>query len=448
MKSDSAPNSSSTKSRIPEVFRTLRYRNFRLFFGGQLISLVGTWMQQLAVTWLVYRLTNSAFILGMVGFLSQLPSFLLTSVAGVFADRFNRHRMVIITQALAMVQASILAILTLTGTITITEIVVLMIFLGCINAFDIPIRQSFLLEMVENKEDLGNAIAINSSMFNGARLLGPSIAGLFIAALGEGLCFLLNAVSFIAVIVALLAMKIKQRVRIAPKHGVLKGYKEGLRYVTGFAPIRYILLQLAIVSFMGMPYAVLMPIFAGQILHGGANTLGFLMGAIGIGAFTGAIFLASRKNALGLGKWIPIASAIFGTALAVFSFSTNQLVSIMILPFVGFGMMVQMAASNTMVQTISDDDKRGRVMSFYTMAFAGTMPFGSLFAGSLASRIGAPHTLLISGIVCIIGALFFTTKLQLIRKEIRPIYRKIGILPDLPSTLEDSGPIAITPETH
>ena len=283
-------------------------------------------------------------------------------------------------------------------------------------------------------------------MFNGARLLGPSIAGLFIAAIGEGLCFLLNAVSFIAVIAALFAMKIKKRERPASKHGVLKGYKEGLKYVVTFAPIRYILLQLALISFMGMPYSVLMPIFAGEILHGGANTLGFLVGAIGIGALTGAIFLASRKSALGLGKWIPIASTIFGTSLAVFSFSTVQWISISILPFVGFGMMVQMAASNTMVQTVSDDDKRGRVMSFYTMAFAGTMPFGSLFAGMLASKIGSPHTLLISGIVCVMGAIFFTSKLELIRKEIRPIYRKIGILPNVPDSLDEPGALIVSPE--
>ncbi|MFI5253064.1 MAG: MFS transporter [Bacteroidota bacterium] len=446
MKSTSEPSRGNGDAGITHIFRTLRYRNFRLFFGGQLISLVGTWMQQLAVTWLVYRLTNSAFLLGAVGFISQLPSFLLTTFAGVLADRFNRHRMVIMTQVLAMIQATILAVLTLTGVITIWEIVALMIFLGCINAFDIPTRQSFLLEMVENKEDLGNAIALNSSMFNGARLLGPSIAGLVIAAIGEGLCFLLNALSFIAVIAALLAMKLPIREKPKPRHGVLKGFKEGLRYVATFTPIKYILMNLALVSFMGMPYVVLMPIFAKDILHGGPNTLGFLMGAIGVGALSGAVFLASRKSAVGLGKWIPIAATIFGTGLGVFSFSHFQWLSLMVLPFVGFGMMVQMAASNTMLQTIVDDDKRGRVMSFYTMAFAGTMPFGSLFAGSLASKIGAPHTLLISGVACIVGAIFFATKLPEIRKEIRPIYRKIGLIPNIPDSYEDPTPVSLPPE--
>jgi MFS family permease len=446
MKSESKGLPGNDGRRFSGIFRTLRYRNFRLFFGGQLISLVGTWMQQLAVTWLVYRLTGSAFLLGTIGFISQLPSFLLSTFAGVLADRFNRHRMVIVTQILAMVQATILAILTLTGAITVWEIVVLMVILGCINAFDIPARQSFLLEMVENKEDLGNAIALNSSMFNGARLLGPSIAGLVIAAIGEGLCFLLNAVSFIAVILALLSMKIPKKEKPAASHGVLKGFKEGIHYVWTFAPIKYILIQLALVSFMGMPYAVLMPIFAGEILHGGPHTLGFLMGAIGVGALAGAVFLASRKSAVGLGKWIPIGSTIFGTTLAVFSFSTYQWISISLLPFVGFGMMVQMASSNTMLQTIVDDDKRGRVMSFYTLAFMGTMPFGSLFAGSIASKIGAPHTLLISGIACIIGALFFTTKLPMIRNEIRPIYRKIGLIPNLPDSYEDPSPVTMQPE--
>jgi predicted MFS family arabinose efflux permease len=269
-----------------------------------------------------------------------------------------------------------------------------------------------------------------------------------IAAIGEGLCFLLNAVSFIAVILALLAMKIPKKEKPSAKHGVLKGYKEGIRYVYTFAPIKYILIQLALVSFMGMPYAVLMPIFARDILHGGPHTLGFLMGAIGIGALAGAAFLASRKSAVGLGKWIPIASTMFGTGLAVFSFSTVQWISIGLLPFVGFGMMVQMASCNTMLQTIADDDKRGRVMSFYTLAFSGTMPFGSLFGGTIASKIGAPHTLLISGIVCIIGALFFVTKLPMIRKEIRPIYRKIGLIPNLPDSYEDPTPINPAPEAE
>ncbi|MGA2622926.1 MAG: MFS transporter [Bacteroidota bacterium] len=428
------------------TFRALRFRNYRLFFGGQLISLIGTWMQQIAVTWLVYRLTNSAFLLGAVGFAGQMPIFIVTPFAGVFADRLNRHRILVATQTLSMVQATILAILTLTGNIQIIHIFLLSIFLGLINAFDNPTRQSFVLEMIENKEDLGNAIALNSSMFNSARLLGPSIAGIVIAAIGEGLCFLLNALSFVAVIIALLAMRIAPRERKQESHGVLEGFKEGFNYAFGFAPIKYILLLLALVSVMGMPYAVLMPIFARDILHGGPRTLGFLMGATGMGAVTGAIFLASRKSVAGLSRWIPTAASIFGTGLIAFSFSRSLWLSMGLLYVVGFGMMVQMASSNSILQTISDDDKRGRVMSFYAMAFMGMAPFGSLLAGSLASFIGAPTTLMISGICCIIGATVFAAKLPMLREKIRPIYMKIGIIPEVSSGIQAAAQLTVPPE--
>jgi len=412
------------------IFRTLRYRNYRLFFGGQLISLVGTWMQQVAVTWLVYRLTNSTFLLGVVGFWGQLPSLLMSSFAGVLADRFNKHRIIIITQTLAMLQASLLAFLTLTGNIAVWHVIALTTFLGVVNAFDMPTRQSFVLEMVEKKEDLPNAIALNSSMFNSARLIGPTLAGILIASIGEGMCFLLNALSFVAVILALLSMKLPKRERAAfSQGGMLHGYREGIRYVFSFKPIKYILLLLALVSFMGMPYTVLMPVYARDILHGGPQTLGFLMGASGLGALIGAFYLASRKSVRGLGKWIPSAASIFGAGLVAFSISRSQWLSIVLLFFIGFGMIVQMASSNTLLQTIADDDKRGRVMSFYTTAFMGMTPFGSLFAGSLASKIGAPITLMISGIACAIGAAAFASKLGVIREEIRPIYVKIGIIP-------------------
>jgi MFS family permease len=421
---------------VKRIFRTLRYRNYRLFFSGQLISLIGTWMQQVAVIWLVYRMTNSAFLLGLVGFGAQIPMFLLSPFAGVIADRFNRHRIIIVTQSLAMLQATILTVLMYTGSITIWQIIILMIFLGCINAFDMPTRQSFVLEMVENKEDLGNAIALNSSMFNGARLLGPSIAGIMIATVGEAACFLLNAISFIAVIAALLAMRLPKKKRILTSHSVMEGFKEGFRYVYSFRPIRYILLLLAVVSIVGIPFTVLMPIFAKDILHGGPHTLGFLMGAHGVGALIGAFTLASRKSVRGLAKWIGIAAIIFGTSLCAFSLSQIQLVSMLLLMFAGFGMMVQMASSNTILQTISDDDKRGRVISFYTIAFAGMTPFGSLLAGSMASMAGAPATILVSGIICVIAALIFYSKLPVLRKEIRPIYMKIGIIEDLPPEFE------------
>jgi MFS family permease len=341
----------------------------------------------------------------------------------------NRHKIVIATQIFSMVQASILAALTLTGTIAVWHIVTLSVVLGIINAVDIPARQSFLLEMIEKKEDLGNAIALNSSMFNGARLIGPSIAGFVIAAVGEGICFLLNAVSFIGVLMALLAMNIPKREQKSPALGVMQGFKEGLRYAFGLPPIKYILLLLALISMMGMPYTVLMPIITKDILHGGAQTLGFLMGSIGVGALTGALYLASRKNVLGLSRWIGIAAGIFGVGLVGFSLSSFLWLSMALLFVTGFGMMVQIASSNTILQTIVDDDKRGRVMSLYTMSFMGMAPFGSLLAGSLASKIGAPHTLLISGIVCLLAAALFWIKLPVLRKAIRPIYVRIGIIP-------------------
>jgi MFS family permease len=433
-------------NRFKSIFRTLRYRNYRLFFGGQLISLIGTWMQQIAMTWLVYRLTNSPLLLGVVGFASQMPTFLLSPFAGVLADRMNPHRIIITTQTLAMIQAAVLAILTLTGNISVWQIISLSVFLGLVNAFDIPARQTFVLEMIENKEDLGNAIALNSSMFNGARLIGPSIAGMLLVVIGEGMCFLLNAVSFIAVIAALLAMKLPERKQHTHSNGVVRGLKEGFSYAFGFASIRYILLLVALVSAMGMPYTVLMPVFAKDILEGGPHTLGFLMGATGVGAMTGALYLASRKTVVGLGRWIAIAAAIFGVGLIGFSFARVLWLSMGLLFVTGFGMMTQMASCNTILQTIVEDDKRGRVMSFYTMAFMGMAPLGSLLAGSLASKIGAPHTLLISGILCIIGAAMFATKLPVLRKEIRPIYMKIGIIPQVSSGIESAAELTMPPE--
>ncbi len=433
---------SSSPNGFRLIFRTLRYRNYRLFFCGQLVSLVGTWMQATALSWLVYRLTNSAFLLGIVGFTSQMPAFLVSPLAGVFADRFNRQRMVIATQILAMLQASILAVLTLTGIVTVWHILGLSLMLGTINAIDIPTRQSFLLELVEQREDLGNAIALNSSMFNGARLIGPSIAGLVIAEVGEGMCFLLNALSFIAVIAALLAMKIHNGEKERDTKGVLEGFKEGVSYAFGFAPIKAILLLLGLVSLMGMPYTVLMPIVAGEILHGGPHTLGFLMGAIGVGALSGALYLASRKTVVGLAKWIPTAAGIFSVGIIAFSFSRELILSITLLFVAGFGLMVQMASSNTILQTISDDDKRGRVMSFYTMAFMGMAPFGSLLSGSIASSIGVQATLMINGFICFIGALLFARNLPFLRTKIRPIYIKKGIIPEVSSGIQSASQLA------
>ena len=413
------------------IFRALRYRNYRLFFSGQIISLIGTWMQQIALSWLVYRLTNSVFLLGIVGFISQLPALFLTPLAGVVADRHNRHRILVATQILLMIQAFILSALVLTNSIVIWHIMVLSIFLGLVNAFDIPIRQAFTVDMVEKREDLGNAIALNSSMVNMARLVGPSIAGILIAVAGEGICFLLNGISYLAVIASLFAMQITPRETKRPATHVLHELKEGFRYAFGFMPIRSILLLLATVSLMGVPYQVLMPVFAKDIFHGGPRILGFLMAMSGIGALMGTVYLAMRKSVLGLGKIIARTAALFGLGVIIFSFSRVLWFSMLVILVSGFGMMVQMASSNTVLQTIVDEDKRGRIMSFYTMAFMGMMPFGSLLAGSLASKIGAPFTLLIGGICCIIGALVFAKNLPALKEEIRPIYAEKGIIPEV-----------------
>jgi MFS family permease len=385
-------------------------------------------MQQIAMNWLIYRLTESAFLLGVIGFTSRLPTFLFAPLAGVLVDRWSRHRLLVITQALSMVQAMILAGLVLTSLVAVWHVILLSLFLGLINALDVPTRQSLVIDMIERKEDLGNAIALNSSIVNGARLVGPSIAGLLIATLGEGICFLLNGLSFIAVIAALLAMRIPPQKREIRTRNVLKGLKEGFSYAFGFGPIRAILLLLALVSLMGMPYSVLMPVFAEKILKGGPQTFGFLLAATGVGAVSGSLYLASRKTVLGLGRVIVISAILFGVALMGFSLSRVFWLSMFTLLLAGCGMMVQMASSNTILQTVVEEDKRGRVMSFYTMAFMGMVPFGSLFSGAFAERIGAPLTVLIGGIACVLGGLLFARKLPEIRNLVRPIYIEKGII--------------------
>ena len=414
------------------MVRALRHRNYRLFFAGQSISLIGTWMTRIATSWLVYRLTGSALLLGLVGFAGQIPSFLLAPLAGVLIDRWNRHRLLVATQVLAMLQSAALAALALSGVITIWHVLALSLFQGLINAFDMPARQAFVVEMVDRREDLANAIALNSSMVKAARLLGPSIGGVVIAAVGEGWCFFGDAVSYLAVIASLLLMRVAPRPRRAvAETRVLHELRAGWVYVAGSPAIRSILLLLALVSLVGMPYTVLMPVFASTILHGGPHTLGFLMAATGVGALLGAVFLANRRSVLGLGKVIPAMAALFGFGLIGFSLSRWLWLSIPLLLATGLGFMVQMAASNTLLQTLVDDDKRGRVMSFYTMAFMGTAPFGSLVAGALASRIGAPHTLLLGGAACIVAALWFASQLPGLRETVRPIYVQLGILPEV-----------------
>jgi len=428
MRKNVVKNASNEPTGLRNIFRSLRYKNYRLFFGGQTLSLIGTWIQRITIPWLIYRQTDSVFLLGFVGFAGQLPTFILAPFTGVLTDRWNRYRILIITQILAMVEALVLALLYFTGNIEVWNILLLSILLGCVNALDTPARQSFVFELVDDKKDIGNAIALNSSMVNSARLIGPSIAGILIASLGEGICFLINGLSYIFVIGSLLLMKVKPQVPNKKKPDIFNEMKEGFKYTFGFVPIKYIILLLALVSLMGMPYSVLMPVFAKDIFHGGPYIYGFLVGASGVGALMGAFYLAAKKTVLGLEKIIPLAAGIFGLGLVAFSLSHVFALSMILMVATGMGMMMQMACCNTILQTITEDDKRGRVMSFYTMAFMGTAPFGSLLAGGMASWIGAPHTLLVGGITCIIGALLFASKLPVILKNIRPIYQPLGIM--------------------
>ncbi len=428
-------------SKLNLILRAFKYRNYRLFFGGQGISLIGTWMQNIAMSWLVYRLTGSALLLGVVGFASQIPAFILSPVAGVAADRYNRHKILLLTQTLAMCQAFALAFLVLTGRVEVWHIIVLSSFLGLVNAFDVPARQSFVVELIEKKEDFGNAIALNSSMFNSARLIGPSIAGVLIGLMGEGMCFLLNGVSYLAVLGALLAMNVPARKREAAGIPVLRRFKEGFDYTFGFAPIRYIILLLALTSLTGMPYTVLMPVFVKEILRGGPGTLGFLMACSGVGALTAALTLASRRNVAGLEKRIPLAGSIFGTGLIALSLSRSFPAAAACIAVASFGMITQMAVSNTIIQTVVDDDKRGRVMAFYALAFMGMAPFGSLSAGWLASRIGAPHTIMLSGILSITGAMIFLSRLPELHRKVRPVYERLGIAPRIAAGLESTTPM-------
>lgn len=415
-----------------DALRALRHRNFRLFFSGQSLSLIGTWMTRLATSWLVYRLTGSSLLLGVVTFAGQIPTFLLGPVAGVWADRWERRRVLLVTQFLAALQSLALAGLTLSGRITIPELIWLSVFQGLINAFDMPARQSFLVQMVGGRADLSNAIALNSTMVNGARLLGPALAGFVIAAVGEGYCFLIDGVSYFAVIGSLLAMNVERETLSRPGSSMLAQLLEGWSYVSSFAPIRTVLLLFAIISFMGVPYMVLMPVFATDVLHGGAHTLGFLMGAAGVGSVISALRLAARKSVRGLYRVIPTVAALLGGGLIAFSLSRNFWLSLALMGVTGFGMMQCTAASNTVIQTIVDDDKRGRVMSYYMMAYMGAGPLGSLLAGSLASAIGAPRTVLVCGIGCLAGAAWFWAQLPKLRPVIRPIYERLGILPVVP----------------
>jgi MFS family permease len=460
---------SGTLGLVAHTFRALGQRNYLLYFIGQLISLVGTWMQFIALPWLVLsfypgvtsvlRFTfhwnyhyiwphipsdlsvslSAPLLLGVVGFSGQIPGFLLSPFGGLVADRFNRRRILLVTQSLSMVQAFVLAGLVLSGHLRampaiygILDVLALSAFGGIINAFDMPTRQAFVVEMTQDKEVLGNAIALNSSMFNGARLFGPAIAGLLIAKFGTGWCFFINGASFIAVLACILAMRIPYRHIQRSGVSFLSNVMDGVRYSVGSPPIKYTIALLFFISLVGMPYGVLLPVIVKTILHGGPRTLGFLVGASGIGALIGALFLAARRSVLGLGKWIPVATTMFGLSLVAFAFSRNMWLSCGILAITGFGMIVQMAASNTIIQTVVDEDKRGRVMSLYTMSFLGAAPFGSLLAGIAANKIGPPLTVAIGGMMCVVAAALFSTKLPGIREHTRPVYIRMGIIPEAP----------------
>jgi MFS family permease len=446
-----APPQSSTasgaSSGLAFILRALRHRNYRMFFIGQCVSLIGTWMTRIATSWLVYRLTGSEWLLGLVSFAGQLPSGITAPIAGVLVDRWDRHRLLLITQVLSTVQSFTLAALTLTGRIEIWHIVALAMVQGFINACDMPARQAFVVEMVDDRQDLPNAIALNSSMVNVARLLGPSIGGVLIAAVGEGWCFFIDGVSYLAVIGSLLAIHVApSAVTRKPVGRMLHQLAEGWSYVRSFAPIRKLLLLFAVVSLVGMPYMVLMPVFADRYLHGGPHLLGLLMAASGVGALTGALLLAARRTVVGLAKYIPLTAGVFGAGLIAFACSRSAWLSVPLMVVTGLTFMVQMAATNTLIQTLVDDEKRGRVMGYFMMAFMGAAPFGSLLAGSAATRIGAPNTLIISGLVSILGALWFARSLPALRREIRPIYVQKGILPEIASGLQDATELNVPPE--
>jgi len=425
---EASPAAAEPASERPRLTRALESRNFRLFFSGQSVSLIGTWITRIATSWLVYRLTGSALLLGVVGFCGQIPTLLIAPFAGVLTDRWDRHRMLVVTQVLSLLQSVGLAVLTLAGVITVAEVLALQVFQGVINAFDTPARQAFVIEMVEDRADLPNAIALNSSMVNASRIIGPSLGGIIIGAVGEGWCFALDAFSYLAVIASLLAMRLATRTRARKETRMGEELAVGFRYVTQFVPVRSALILLSLVSIMGMPYTVLMPAISANVLHGGPHTLGFLMTASGVGALAGALYLAGRRSVLGLGRVMMTSTIAFGVGLTASSFSHSLWLSLLVLPVVGAGMMITMAATNTIIQTVVQEELRGRVMAFYAMAFLGTAPIGSLIAGVAADQIGAQRTILFGGLACIVAGIWFAFRLPLLRELVRPIYMERGIL--------------------
>jgi len=433
-------------SGLRSILRAFRHRNFRFYFSGQCISLVGTWIQGVALGWTVYQMTHSAFLLGLVGFAGQFPLFLFTSLAGVFVDRYSRHRTLVITQTLSMLQALLLAALTYAHHLDVWGIIALNAFAGTILAVDMPCRQAFLVDLVGHGPDLPNAIALNSFTVHSSRILGPAIAGLLLVTVSPAFCFLLNGLSYIAVIVALLAMRLARATPQASGRRAHHELLEGVRYAWGFAPIRAILCLVALVSLTGASYAVLMPIFAAQVFHGGSHVLGYLMAVPGLGAMTAGIYLASRKSVLGSGIRIALGAVVFGVSLLVFSQSRWMPLSLAALALAGLGIVTQMALSNTILQTLVDHDKRGRVMSLFTMAFMGMAPFGSILAGTLASRFGAPQAVAFGGVLCVAGGFVFALQLPALRNAALPIYRKKGIVPEIATGLGAASELSNPPE--
>lgn len=432
--------------KLKPTLRALQHKNYRLYFAGQGISIIGTWMQRTAMGWLVYRLSRSPLALGTVEFAGQLPTFVLALISGILIDRWNRLRLLIVTQYLAMLQAFLLTILVLTGTVAIWHLVLMAVFLGTVNAFDLPARQAFIADLTEKKEDLGNAIALNSTIINSARIIGPSLAGTIIATMGEWPCFLLNSISYLAAILALRSIRIAPAAAPSRSTHFIAELKQGARHALGFAPIRLILMQVAVVSLAGAPYLVLMPVFTEEVLHGTSETFGALMGTSGAGALIGALYLASRKSVLGLGTVLVFSTGAFGIGLIGFALSRSVWLSFPFVLIAGFGMLVQLASSNTLLQTLSDEDKRGRIMSFYVMAFMGTAPLGSLLSGAVAGRIGVTPTLLVGGGFCLVGAFLFARKLSMMREMVRPIFIRRGILPEMSIGLQTATELEVPPE--
>ena len=431
---------------IAMALRAFRHRNYRLFFFGQGVSLVGTWMQSVATSWMVYRITGSSLALGLTAFAGQAPAFFISPFAGVLNDRWNRHRVLVMVQFLALIQALTLAAVTFSGRAVLWNILALGLFLGLINAFEMPTRQALVIELIDDKSDLGNAIALNSALFNGTRLIGPAIAGILVAYYGEGICFLINGASYCAAIIAFRAIKIPAGERAAAGKNMLAEMKEGFLYVARFTPIRDILLLIALISLVGMSFPVILPVITTKILGGGSGVYGSLVAASGVGATVGTLYLALRRSVLGLGKVITAGMFVFGVALLAFSYSKSFHLSLVLIALVGFGMIVNIAASNTILQTIVDEDKRGRMTSFYIMSFMGTAPLGSLLAGTLSDWFGAPAAVRFGGILCLAGGIVFATRLPSIRRLIRPIYRQKGIIPEVAAGIQTAEELRKPPE--